>query len=157
MVRKIGLIIVLLVVSFISNAQVDPTDEVIGFDRSYYENIYQEEGLSKSEIDKLINEVRTFYLDKYYGKEKRLDQKSSSSLNSKTGFGLDPSNGSCINMGFEDGNFNGWCVTTGRFLGYSQTTGYNVTYDETLCDIGTGPIVDHDDGGGSQGDCAGGK
>lgn len=158
MLKKIIVTIIVLVFGLQVNAQEKYSDKEIGFDEAYYRDLYISDGASKKQANVLVEETRALYI-KNYAKSGTELKDLSTSIGGFSSMSKTP-NATCTNMGFEDGDFNGWCVRTGSFGGYTQSGGYNVSYDNDNpdCNVGAGPVVDYDDGStnnGSNGECAG--
>jgi len=133
MIKKAVIILVFFVLGLQLQAQQTYTDEEIGFDRAYFEKLYLEEGLSTEKIKIFLNETRELYVKKA-SKQEIVKQKGPILNSSKQTMDTDIQirGGACVNMGFEDNNFNGWCRRIGLFNGYSQA-GYNVEYSALEC------------------------
>lgn len=91
------------------------------------------EGHSAKETEKIIQKTREIYKKYYLGKKSGNEKKVLDNVENKATSSLNRmANESCINMGFETGDFSGWCRKTGLFANYSQTSGYIVSYDDGL-------------------------
>ena len=137
MIPKKTLIISLVVISVcgFSFAQ-QPVDKEIGFDEVYLRKSYQEEGLGEDEINKRIEDLKKI-LQKNRLNKSLSKESSKSSLASLQMI----ANDSCINMGFENGNFDGWCRKKGYYYYYDQNLGYLINYENEL-DCTNDPIYD---------------
>ncbi len=127
MLKKIIITVIVLVFGLQLNAQEKYTDEEIGFDEKSYVEGYLEEGLNRKEIEQFVIEIRAKYLEYFLNKKDLV-----SSVNTN----ID----GCLNLGIEQGNFDGWCHMEGLFIEYNPTDGYDINYSGNLiCSPGNIP------------------
>ncbi|RED45639.1 hypothetical protein [Seonamhaeicola aphaedonensis] len=128
----------ILAVSFEVKAQETVSDAQLGFNEDYLRKAYSDEGFDQNKIDELIQKKRLAFYKSHLRKLKTslesTSENESTAIAQKSSLTLAKSsalvaNDSCVNMGFEDGTFNGWCRKTGFYDGYSQEGGYIVNYN----------------------------
>ncbi|WP_298892421.1 PKD domain-containing protein [uncultured Psychroserpens sp.] len=137
MIKKIGVIVALFMLSFSVNAQIKVTDEEIGFDREQIEKAILSNSnellFLKGSTTEKINQLRDLYVKRYLDRIERSKNRMPPIE--------PPVNETCVNMDFVEGNFNGWCRYWDNYEQYDE--GHN-PYDDDgngTCDL-DGDIID---------------